>query len=256
MVDWLDPQVPTVARFLRDVGYATCPIGNGHLGGGQGAPTPDAYGFDVYRSTTGAGETWNEGQDPTFRARSTALFVDEAREVHRGQPRPAVLPEPLDPSAARAPGAPPREMAPYKQFRAFGNLQYRTPYEIYYASVTDLDTQVGRLIQSQAGDRRLETGGKTATVEGRAYSLQPASHTCPMLSIREGEWKLLANPDGSRAELYHIPKDPPAGRSPMAGEGPMEADNRAESEQEVVRRLLEKLLAWYKMRLETVGRRL
>ena len=103
MVGWLDPQVPTVARFLRDVGYATCPIGNGHLGGGQGAPTPDAYGFDVYRSTTGAGETWNEGQDPTFRARSTALFVDEAREVHRGQPRPAVLPEPPDPSAARAP---------------------------------------------------------------------------------------------------------------------------------------------------------
>jgi arylsulfatase A-like enzyme len=30
----------------------------------------------------------------------------------------------------------------------------------------------------------------------------------PLLAIREGPWKLLMNPDGSRIELYDIPRDP------------------------------------------------
>ncbi len=30
----------------------------------------------------------------------------------------------------------------------------------------------------------------------------------PMLAIRDGRWKLLLNPDGSRSELYLIGEDP------------------------------------------------
>ena len=30
----------------------------------------------------------------------------------------------------------------------------------------------------------------------------------PLLAVREGPWKLLMNPDGSRIELYDIPRDP------------------------------------------------
>lgn len=33
-------------------------------------------------------------------------------------------------------------------------------------------------------------------------------HTSPMLAMRDGAWKLLANPDGSRTELYDLTKDP------------------------------------------------
>src|SRR5262249_13132239 len=33
-------------------------------------------------------------------------------------------------------------------------------------------------------------------------------HHSPMLAIREGDWKLLLNPDLSRVELYDIPHDP------------------------------------------------
>jgi N-acetylgalactosamine-6-sulfatase len=56
----------------------------------------------------------------------------------------------------------------------------------------------------------------------------------PMLAIREGKWKLLTNPDGSRTELYDIPADP-AEKTDLAAANP-----------DVVKRLSEKVLAWQK----------
>jgi arylsulfatase A-like enzyme len=55
-----------------------------------------------------------------------------------------------------------------------------------------------------------------------------------MLAIREGNWKLLMNPDRSRVELYDIPRDP------------MEMTNLADRQPAVVKRLSEKVLAWQK----------
>ena len=59
-------------------------------------------------------------------------------------------------------------------------------------------------------------------------------HHCPQLAIRQGDWKLLINPDGSRAQLYNIPKDP------------MELDNQGPNHPELVTRLSAGLLAWHK----------
>ncbi|MBI3681155.1 MAG: sulfatase-like hydrolase/transferase [Acidobacteria bacterium] len=56
----------------------------------------------------------------------------------------------------------------------------------------------------------------------------------PILSMREGDWKLMMNPDRSRIELYDIPKDP------------MEVQNLASFEKQVVERMAPKLLAWHK----------
>ena len=56
----------------------------------------------------------------------------------------------------------------------------------------------------------------------------------PSLAIRQGDWKLFANPDGSRRELYNIPKDPE------------ERLNVAERNPDVVAQLLPKLLKWKK----------
>jgi N-acetylgalactosamine-6-sulfatase len=54
----------------------------------------------------------------------------------------------------------------------------------------------------------------------------------PRLGIREGDWKLLMNPDRSRVELFDIPRDP------------SELNNLADRRPEVVKTLSEKLLAW------------
>ncbi len=52
------------------------------------------------------------------------------------------------------------------------------------------------------------------------------------MSIREGNWKLLFNPDRSRVELYDIPTDP------------MEVNNRAAEQPKLVERLMARALTW------------
>ena len=59
-------------------------------------------------------------------------------------------------------------------------------------------------------------------------------HHSPMLAIRDGDFKLLLNPDGSRSELYDIPKDP------------TQLSNIAEKHPDVVARLSQRVLAWSK----------
>ncbi|MFN0106187.1 MAG: sulfatase [Bryobacteraceae bacterium] len=61
-----------------------------------------------------------------------------------------------------------------------------------------------------------------------------AVNRSPILSIRDGKWKLLLNPDGSRTELYDIPADP------------MEQSNVAAANGAVTERLRAKALAWQK----------
>ncbi|MGB0371408.1 MAG: sulfatase-like hydrolase/transferase [Opitutales bacterium] len=58
-------------------------------------------------------------------------------------------------------------------------------------------------------------------------------HKNPSLAIRDGDWKLLKNPDGSRVELYNIPNDI------------MEVDNVAKDYPGLVDQLSKKLMNWY-----------
>lgn len=60
------------------------------------------------------------------------------------------------------------------------------------------------------------------------------SNVSPMLSMRQGNWKLLMNPDRSRVELYDIPGDP------------MEMQNHAALQPRVVERMAAQVLAWQK----------
>ena len=57
-------------------------------------------------------------------------------------------------------------------------------------------------------------------------------HRSPILAIREGDWKLLMNPDHSRIELYDIPRDP------------TELRNLVETHSDVGQQLAKKLLDW------------
>jgi len=56
----------------------------------------------------------------------------------------------------------------------------------------------------------------------------------PILAVRDGPYKLLFNPDGSRIEFYEIPQHPG------------EYNNLASRNPEIVKRLMEKGLAWQK----------
>ncbi|MBL7222099.1 MAG: sulfatase-like hydrolase/transferase [Phycisphaerae bacterium] len=70
--------------------------------------------------------------------------------------------------------------------------------------------------------------------EWRAGVVGNRAYKPPALAIRDGNWKLYANPDGTRQELYDIPKDPE------------ERTNLRARNPEVAARLLAKLLEWKK----------
>jgi N-acetylgalactosamine-6-sulfatase len=55
----------------------------------------------------------------------------------------------------------------------------------------------------------------------------------PALAMREGDWKLMMNPDGSRTELYNLK------------ENPCEVDNLANEYPEIVRRMSRTLSKWH-----------
>ena len=59
-------------------------------------------------------------------------------------------------------------------------------------------------------------------------------HHSPQLAIREGDWKLLMNPDRSRIELYDLPRDL------------TQLNNIADKHPEVIERLSKQLLVWQK----------
>ncbi|MDP6045558.1 MAG: sulfatase-like hydrolase/transferase, partial [Phycisphaerae bacterium] len=70
--------------------------------------------------------------------------------------------------------------------------------------------------------------------EWRAGVVGNKAYRPPALAIRNGKWKLYANPDGTRKELYDIPKDPE------------ERTNLADQNPKVVTTLMGKLLEWKK----------
>lgn len=160
MPDWLDPQVPTVASLLQSSGYATAHFGKWHLGNGPGAPAPEAYGFDRSRTVNSNGPALGDEREPYFRARSTGLIVDETiKFIRENKDRPfyanvwTLLPHaPLDPTpeqlavyADLQPSAGDPAFGPWMQRYLSDAKDLKSQMQVFCASVTDLDTQLGRL---------------------------------------------------------------------------------------------------------------
>lgn len=352
MPNWLDPTAPSVAAILRAAGYATGHFGKWHLGSGPGAPEPNAYGFDVCRVVTGNGPALggdSAQKDPYFRAKSTAMTVDETIAfLRKNRDRPmyihawTLLPHaPLRPTeeqlavyAGLQPRADDSAFGRWMQDYLAAAADLTNQMRIYCASISDLDTQLGRLLDaldemglstntvllfsSDNGpeDYRISNAanagvGSTGILRARKRSMYEGGHrtfgllrwpgrvpagrrddanvisaldwmpticglagvplpaganvdgedvsdiwlgatrprrtdlhwewlfrvwgeeyTPPMLAIRSGDWKLFAQHDGSRVELYDIPRDP------------AETRNRAADNPAVVSNLLARLLAW------------
>lgn len=99
--DFLDPRAPSVARQLKEAGYATAHFGKWHMGGGRDvteAPKFAAYGFGEHAGTyespephpdiTATNWIWS-AQDKVKRWDRTAFFVDKTVDFlkrHKGQP--------------------------------------------------------------------------------------------------------------------------------------------------------------------------
>ncbi len=162
MPNWLNPAAPMLPRLLRGAGYATAHFGKWHLGHGVGAPTPAEYGFDVSKVVNGSGpRLGEESGDPSFRAKSTALIMDETIAFLRAnRERPffvnawTLLPHAkLNPTAEQLSGY--AGLQPRSDDPAFGGWMQKylgqakslsDQMQVYCASLSDLDEQVGRLL--------------------------------------------------------------------------------------------------------------
>ncbi|MBL9201597.1 MAG: sulfatase-like hydrolase/transferase, partial [Opitutaceae bacterium] len=84
MSQFLDPKVPNVAASLRAAGYTTAHVGKWHLGNNSGGPPIADYGFDYVGAGEGDAGAGIIAGDPHYRAKSTALFVDQSIEFIKG----------------------------------------------------------------------------------------------------------------------------------------------------------------------------
>jgi len=147
MRPFVDPDVLNLQTVLKTAGYACAHFGKWHLGGGQGAPEPTDYGFDATRVVNGRGPTWDTS-DPYFRARSTGLMVDEAIGfIRQNRDRPFYINIWTQlPHAVLNPT--PEQLEPWLDLHKPVSAPYPGATAIYYASLEDLDTQVGRLLDA------------------------------------------------------------------------------------------------------------
>jgi arylsulfatase A-like enzyme len=167
MPDWLDVRAPSFPRLLQQAGYHTAIFGKWHLGGGSGrtyagkainsadAPPPTAYGYHESRVFVGNGPNWRGTapveeshdtyvvEDGPFLAASSRVIADAAlaylERSQRERPgQPFLLNVHFhDPHVPLRPT--PAMLAPYSDIDDIG-------VRAYYAVVTEMDAQIGRLL--------------------------------------------------------------------------------------------------------------
>ncbi|WP_402464027.1 sulfatase family protein [Isoptericola aurantiacus] len=164
--DWLDTELPMLPRHLQATGYRTCHLGKWHLGHTADAPTPGAYGFDQHHSTLSSdpslvgryfarrGLPVPEDADEafaTFRPYSSETIADEAvdwLEHHRD----TAPDEPfflqlwlLDMHSTLDPA--PEHLERYAHLEPEHTSDHGSLVN-YYATLTEADRQVGRVLEA------------------------------------------------------------------------------------------------------------
>jgi N-acetylgalactosamine-6-sulfatase len=150
-VPFLDPGLMTVTRLFQRAGYKTGHFGKWHLGSRTGPQVAD-YGIDENTTAGGNGpqlplyESKTDEGRREFRGRSSELIIDAAMdfiERHKAEPFYinvwSIVPHsPLAPTD--------RQLAAYPNLRQPRFIPHTSSRHIYYAAVTDLDHQIGRLL--------------------------------------------------------------------------------------------------------------
>lgn len=224
MRDFLDVKAPSIARTFQQAGYATAHFGKWHMGGGRDvgdAPLPTEYGFDEsLTSFEGLGdrvlppgrlseqnEKLGRGKISHARQRElTGIYVDRTIDFIRSSTaakKPFYVHlwlnevhDPFDPK--------PEMMRKYERFSSNKYVQQ------YFATIEDMDRQIGRLIDSvdQAGlpestlfvvlsdngptawpryyNEKLDAPGSTAGLRGRKWSLYEGGVRVPLIARWKG----------------------------------------------------------------------
>ena len=137
-------ELPNLATALRAAGYRTIHIGKWHLGpAGEDASHPRHYGFDHARIPF---EKLEDSDKRDTSLRTSAGMVDAAlAALDESSDRPFYLQLWLrDPHAPLPPAPPGAER--YDRFVLDHTAQPGAP-AVYYAAVTELDEEVGRLLE-------------------------------------------------------------------------------------------------------------
>jgi arylsulfatase A-like enzyme len=149
--DFLSDKAPSMARMLKENGYATGHFGKWHMGGGRdvdNAPAITKYGFDEYKSTwespdpdkllTSIDWIWSD-TDSIKRWNRTAYFVDKTLDFIKRHPdKPCFVN--LWPDDVHSPFVPnPDELATDKNDW--------DKQESFTVVLKELDVQIGRLMK-------------------------------------------------------------------------------------------------------------
>ncbi len=210
--DFLDPRAPSVARLLKDAGYATAHFGKWHMGGGRDvtdAPKLAAYGFDEHACTwespqpdpdiTATNWIWSP-QDKVKRWDRTAFFVDKTLDFlqrHKGQA--AYINVWLD--DVHTPWVPDEASQPSAEARK------ETPPKLR-AVLVETDRQIGRLLD---GIRQLGIERETLVIFASDNGALPTFQGQRSAGLRGSKLSLYEG--GVRLPfIVHWPGHVPAGR--------------------------------------------
>jgi arylsulfatase A-like enzyme len=151
MPDHLDPQVQTVGKLLKEVGYATAHFGKWHMGEipCENIPAPKEYGFDESRGYLSSGPQLLADQkaDPYYRAKTTAAIVDRTLEfVKKNKYQPFYVNAwTLIPHTILNPT--PEQMESYTEYAPnIPNKTHAGAKVVYYSTIDNLDKEIGRLL--------------------------------------------------------------------------------------------------------------
>ena len=163
MPNWLDNAVPNYMRLLQEAGYRVGHYGKWHLGSRracvapiQGAPDVFDYGIDEARINVGNGPQLAFGGDtgeeliPGNRHRSSREIIDESIAfIRRNKDKPFCINVWLnDTHATLDPNE--EQLEPYRGFRPHG-VNHAGALAVYYATVTNADRHIGRLMDELDG---------------------------------------------------------------------------------------------------------
>jgi len=146
MPNFLDPDAITLTKMLQSAGYVTGHFGKWHMGGPQDktAPAPEQYGIDVSATVLSNGQGYNEKGDK--RANSSFRIMQHTIdfiEANADQPF-FVNCWLIDPHSVLAPSA--EQLDDYPELQSMAKA-YTSATQVYSAVVSDIDRQVGRLME-------------------------------------------------------------------------------------------------------------